>query len=329
MASFSSAVPPTAVYFEKFVWMAAMAASLMCCGVEKWGSPAPKSTTSIPCWRSLSASATTAMVAEGSMRLMRSVRRTGWVTGVMTVLMLTVLKLSFPRLTFALGRRLARRRLAVLKFVSHIHFLTNLLRDEFRHQAIDGPAELRDFAYQTRTQVRIFFGGHHEHRFQTRLEFAVHQRHLEFVLIVAKGANAAQDDPRLDAQRVVHGETVKSVHRHVVKVRSHSLQHLATIGDAEQRVFLGIPKNGNHQLVENPAAALDQVQMAVGGRVERSGIGSFYALHRGPRLTTGSKQGGLYAWRSGNGNWGLFRGADGEPGVPARQMGAAPVSPHN
>ena len=35
MASRSSGVPPTAVYFEKLFWMAAMAASLTCCGVEK------------------------------------------------------------------------------------------------------------------------------------------------------------------------------------------------------------------------------------------------------------------------------------------------------
>src|SRR5689334_3048208 len=48
MASRSSAVPPTAVYFVKFPWIAAIAASLMCCGVAKCGSPAPKSTTSIP-----------------------------------------------------------------------------------------------------------------------------------------------------------------------------------------------------------------------------------------------------------------------------------------
>ena len=91
MASLSSTVPPTGVYFEKFALMAAMAASLMCCGVAKCGSPAVASTTSIPCWRNFSASATAAMVAEGSIRLMRSVKRTGWVTGVITVLMISLL----------------------------------------------------------------------------------------------------------------------------------------------------------------------------------------------------------------------------------------------
>src|SRR5579872_5569137 len=52
--------------------MAAMAASLMCWGVAKWGSPAPKSTSFAPWARSLAASAVTAMVAEISIRPIRS-----------------------------------------------------------------------------------------------------------------------------------------------------------------------------------------------------------------------------------------------------------------
>src|SRR5579859_3092586 len=54
--------------------MAAMAASLMCRGVGKWGSPAPKSTRFAPWARSLAASAATAMVAETSIRPMRSAK---------------------------------------------------------------------------------------------------------------------------------------------------------------------------------------------------------------------------------------------------------------
>ena len=54
--------------------MAAMAASLMWRGVEKWGSPAPKSTRLAPWARSLAASAATAMVAETSIRPMRSAK---------------------------------------------------------------------------------------------------------------------------------------------------------------------------------------------------------------------------------------------------------------
>src|SRR5581483_7167939 len=54
--------------------MALMAASLMWRGVAKCGSPAPKSTSFAPCARSLAASAVTAMVAETSIRPMRSAK---------------------------------------------------------------------------------------------------------------------------------------------------------------------------------------------------------------------------------------------------------------
>src|SRR6516165_4646743 len=51
-----------------------MAASLMWRGVGKCGSPAPKSTRFAPWARSLAASAATAMVAETSIRPMRSAK---------------------------------------------------------------------------------------------------------------------------------------------------------------------------------------------------------------------------------------------------------------
>ncbi len=73
-ASRNSTVPPAAVYREKLFLIAAMAASLMCSGVLKCGSPTPKSTMSTPLARSFSAAAATAIVAEASMRWMRLVR---------------------------------------------------------------------------------------------------------------------------------------------------------------------------------------------------------------------------------------------------------------
>ena len=72
MACFSSNVPPAGVYLVKFASSARIAACLMLSGVGKSGSPAPKSTTSTPSWRSLSASAATFMVEDTLMEEMRS-----------------------------------------------------------------------------------------------------------------------------------------------------------------------------------------------------------------------------------------------------------------
>ena len=54
-------------------------------------------------------------------------------------------------------RRPVFERSTTFKFVSHIHFLTNLLGDEFRHQAIDRTAKLRDFAWRWRATPQLAF----------------------------------------------------------------------------------------------------------------------------------------------------------------------------
>src|SRR5213594_1375279 len=51
-----------------------------------------------------------------------------------------------------------------------------------RHESPDLTAEIKDFLDQPRTEVRVLLRRHHEHRFERRLEVAVHQRHLKFVL---------------------------------------------------------------------------------------------------------------------------------------------------
>ncbi|OQC72454.1 MAG: hypothetical protein BWX45_00909 [Deltaproteobacteria bacterium ADurb.Bin002] len=65
IASLSSSVPPTGVYFVKPASMARMAACLMWSGVSKSGSPAPKPMTSLPCARRALALAVMARVSDG------------------------------------------------------------------------------------------------------------------------------------------------------------------------------------------------------------------------------------------------------------------------
>src|SRR5262249_44153925 len=62
----SGTVPSTSVYLVAPASSAFLAASLMCTGVSKSGSPAPKLTTSIPSALSLAALAETASVGDGS-----------------------------------------------------------------------------------------------------------------------------------------------------------------------------------------------------------------------------------------------------------------------
>src|SRR5258706_12120176 len=74
IARFRSSVPELFVYFVKFASMARCAAALMWSGVGKSGSPAPKSTTSIPWAFILMASDATFMVGDTAMRPVLSAR---------------------------------------------------------------------------------------------------------------------------------------------------------------------------------------------------------------------------------------------------------------
>src|SRR5881394_457608 len=65
-------VPPAAVYLVKPLLIAAIAASLMNCGVSKSGSPAPSPMMSLPSDLRRAALAVTASVGEGLMALRRS-----------------------------------------------------------------------------------------------------------------------------------------------------------------------------------------------------------------------------------------------------------------
>src|ERR1700674_2586078 len=61
------------------------------------------------------------------------------------------------------------------------------------NQPYKGAAQRGNFAHQPRTQIGISPGRHHENRLQAGVELAVHPGHLEFVLVVADGAYAAQN----------------------------------------------------------------------------------------------------------------------------------------
>ncbi|MNC65827.1 hypothetical protein D3C75_1161570 [compost metagenome] len=69
-------VPSTAVYLVKPLLIAVIAASLMCCGVSKSGSPAPNPITFLPAAFNSAALLVTASVGDGLMAFTRSERRT-------------------------------------------------------------------------------------------------------------------------------------------------------------------------------------------------------------------------------------------------------------
>src|SRR5499425_368840 len=67
------------------------------------------------------------------------------------------------------------------------------LSSKLRHQTFQRRAQLRNLAHQFRTQIAVGHARQHKHRLQPGLQLAVHQRHLQFILVIAHRANPAQN----------------------------------------------------------------------------------------------------------------------------------------
>src|SRR5437764_12093358 len=237
-------MPATSVYFvcpRRIAWTAA---SLMRSGVSKSGSPAPNEMTSTPCARSALALACTASVEDGASVFKRSAS---------TVALL-------------------RRRPAPLL---EGELLRQPLLDDRRHHPRDRRAEAGDFLDEARGDVRVLLVRHEEHRLDGRPELPVHERHLELVLEVRDGADAAHD-----AVGALAGDQVdeEPVERDDAQVRAHAevrrrlVDHLEALLHGEERLLRGIGHDGHDDLVEDREAALDDVHVAVVERIEHPGI---------------------------------------------------------
>src|SRR5258708_10258906 len=147
MVCFSSSVPPVLVYLVKFWFRASMAARLMLSGVGKSGSPAPKSTTSAPSRRRLSASAATFIVDD--------------------TLISEILDPSSCTVCI-------RYSFFVLSTTRQCPALHSLL-DRGRHQARHVSAQRGHFLHQLGTNERVRFARQKKHGFDPRIQAPVHQ----------------------------------------------------------------------------------------------------------------------------------------------------------
>ena len=212
----------------------------MCSGVGKSGSPAPRSTTSMPCRRKRSASALTLSVGDGAIcdiRRQSSCR---------------------PRVAEApapAGRLEAR------------------LLDDGRHQSADLAAEPEHFLDQPRARVGVLLGGHQEHRSRDRgREVPVHQRHLKLVLEVGHGAEAADRrrralvaarNPRAGRSNVSTSTLWRPANTsRIIATRSSTVK---------SGVLFGLSSNRDDDAIEDARGALDDVDVAARERIERPG----------------------------------------------------------
>src|ERR1051325_9822368 len=140
----------------------------MLSGVGKSGSPAPKSTTSTPCWRSRSASAATFMVEETLMEEIRSaISMLAWTC------MLSILT-SFIQCRDS-GKAIPEAFL-----------------DDRRDQPGNIAAQPEHLFHQPGAEERMRLARQQKKRFHLRPQTAIHQGHLQLVFVIGNCPDAAQ-----------------------------------------------------------------------------------------------------------------------------------------
>lgn len=160
-------------------------------------------------------------------------------------------------------------------------FRLQALDDQRRYQSFDGAAELGDLAHNARTEITVFFRGHHENGFHIGFEPSIHERHLELVLVVGDGANAAQDGVGIAPAHIVHQKPIEEIHFHIGPLAGDFTEHFRALARGEERRLVQILEDGDDEAVEDARAAGNEVQVPVGHGIEGPRIDGDDALHAG------------------------------------------------
>ena len=113
-----------------------------------------------------------------------------------------------------------------------------------------------------------------------RIELAIHERHLKFVLVIAHSADAAQHSRGVLPPCVVDEQPFKCVHVDIRQVGDPLFQHVCSFRQRKQWGLLGILENRHYELIEYLAAPVDKVEMTVRKGVESAWIDRYDVLQR-------------------------------------------------
>lgn len=90
--------------------------------------------------------------------------------------------------------------------------------------------------------------GHQEHRLYVAVEALIHRRHLELILEIRDGAQAAYDDAGIQFLGEMHQQAGKRPHLDVgVEPRHLGLEHLDPLGGREQRTLVVVLGDADDQ----------------------------------------------------------------------------------
>ncbi len=143
-------------------------------------------------------------------------------------------------------------------------------------------AEACDFFNKARADVEMSFFRHHEYSFDIGREAAIHVGELEFVFKIANRAQTTQNNVATSPTGVVNQQRLRKRIDFDVGVRKRTFEKLNALFDGKHRgAFAHIMGDGDDDLVEHVEATRNDADVAVGQRVEASGING-NAGHRPP-----------------------------------------------
>jgi hypothetical protein len=104
------------------------------------------------------------------------------------------------------------------------------------------------------------------------VELPVHQGHLKLVFEITYGAQAAHDDGGSNPLGELREQTIERLERDTRVTAHRGSQHLQSFFDREERLFARIRGDGDDKLIGQAEASANQVLVAPGRWIERSGI---------------------------------------------------------
>src|SRR6266850_698824 len=137
-------------------------------------------------------------------------------------------------------------------------------RDERTHVA----AKSRDFLYDSGTEKRVGVLRHHENRFDTLVQFTIHQGELKFKFKVRNGAQSTDDSLRAALFNVFHEQTIEGIGFYVREVADGFSHEFEALFQFEKRTFALVLGNGDDDAIEKFCRSLNDVQVSVCERIK-------------------------------------------------------------
>ncbi len=134
------------------------------------------------------------------------------------------------------------------------------LLDKRRHQSADIPAQFDHFLHQAGADEGVGLRGHHENCFDIRAQFAIHERHLSFVVIVACRSKPSDDHCNVNSTGEIYEESMKSLSTHPIPhLSEYFLNNRDAFGGREKWLFRNVIKNPEGNGVAKSQRSPDKV----------------------------------------------------------------------